>query len=331
VGWYTQAAAAGNAQAQLALGRIYSAGDLTRADPLRAVAHYQQAAEQGEAAALTELGLLLQSDLGPAVTACFTRAAMQGDAQAQFSLAQRLERGSGGDKASPKDLPKAFVWYEKAALQGLPAAMSAVGVAYLRGLGAPCDAKRALAWLQKGADLGDARAQWNLGAMYASGAEGVARDLKLAFAWCQRSAEQGFAAAQSNLGALYALADNPARAAVCWQQAANQGDPEALYNLALAYSKGKGVAQDAAQAFSLLLQAAQCGLAPAQARLGLMYATGEGVVQDPVEAHKWFAIAASLGDEAAKANLARSEVLNSALVVAEGRRRAADTKNSRIS
>jgi TPR repeat protein len=226
-------------------------------------------------------------------------------------------------------LAKAFSWYEKAASHGIAAAACSTGIALLKGTGVTKDFKAAMQWLAKAADQGDARAQWTLSSVYAGGGEGVARDLKQAFVWCQRAADQGFLAAQSNLGLLYALSDNPVQAALCWQRAASKGDPEALYNLAIANLKGQGVSVDAKAAFDLLSDAANLGVTQAQSRLGLMYATAEGVAQDSIEAHKWFAIAAEQGDAAAQANLARSGEVNSHAQVAEGVRRAAQWKKSR--
>lgn len=53
------------------------------------------------------------------------------------------------------------------------------------------------------AGKGDARAQYNLGVMYATG-QGVPKDAEQAVAWYRKAAEQGDAEAQSNLGAMYA-------------------------------------------------------------------------------------------------------------------------------
>jgi TPR repeat protein len=325
--WYEKAAAQGDGSAQCALGRLYCEGSLGAPRPLDGLAWNLRAAQQGQAQAMLQLGMRLPVDAAPAALAYLDAAAQQGLAQAQHLLAQHYERGQGVEK----NLSKAFYWHEKAAQQSLPAAMAAVGVALHKGLGVAPDFTRAWGWLQQAAALGDARAQWNVGAVYASGAPGVARDLKLAFQWCQRAAEQGFAAAQSNLGALYALADNPQQAALWWHKAAAQDDAEALYNLALVTAKGTGVPQDVAQSVGLLLRAAHLGLAPAQSRLGLLYATGDGLAQDPIEAHKWFAIAAENGDASAKANAARCAGINSGPAVAEALRRAAAWKISRFS
>ena len=56
------------------------------------------------------------------------------------------------------------------------------------------------------ADLGHARAQYELGACYFFG-KGVEKDEKEAVKWYRRAAEQGDAAAQTNLGICYENGD----------------------------------------------------------------------------------------------------------------------------
>ena len=56
----------------------------------------------------------------------------------------------------------------------------------------------AVHWYRRGAEQGDADAQFNLGVMYAEG-EGVARDDAEARRWYRKAAEQGHADAQHNL------------------------------------------------------------------------------------------------------------------------------------
>ena len=75
---------------------------------------------------------------------------------------------------------------------------------------------------------------------------------------------------------------------------AEQGLPEAQYNLGIMYSKGQGLPQDYAEAVKWCRKAAEQGYAPAQSNLGVMYSKGQGVPQDYVLAHMWFNLATSL-------------------------------------
>jgi uncharacterized protein len=54
------------------------------------------------------------------------------------------------------------------------------------------------------AEQGDARAQHNLGVMYANG-QGVSKDYAEAVKWCRKAADQGNAEGQYNLGVMYYL------------------------------------------------------------------------------------------------------------------------------
>jgi len=69
--------------------------------------------------------------------------------------------------------------------------------------GVPQDDAEAVKWYRRAADQGDAKAQDNLGAMYATG-RGVPRDDAEAVKWFRRAAIQGDADAENNLGRMYA-------------------------------------------------------------------------------------------------------------------------------
>ena len=113
--------------------------------------------------------------------------------------------------------------------------------------------------------------------------------------------------------------------AVRWyRQAADEGDPEAQYNLGVMYNFGRGVPQSDAQAMMWYREAAGQGIADAAFRLGFMYASGAGypiwlhdqfydeeafdnagrdVPQDDAEALKWHRIAAEQGHALAQYSL----------------------------
>lgn len=112
-------------------------------------------------------------------------------------------------------------------------------------------------------------------------------------------AEQGDAKAQFNLGAMYDLGVGVPTddvVAVQWYLlAAAQGDAEARFNLALMYQYGEGVPKNDTEAAKWFRLAAEQGDAKAQYNLGLMYAKGEGVPQDYVTAYAWFDLAEAQG------------------------------------
>jgi hypothetical protein len=99
---------------------------------------------------------------------------------------------------------------------------------------------------------------------------------------------------------------------------AEQGLPEAQFNLGLMYEKGQGVPQDYAEALKWYRKAAEQGNAKAvksyrkaaeqgnaedQFNLGLMYDKRQGVPQNYAEAVKWYRRAAEQGFAEAQTNL----------------------------
>src|SRR5262245_32441519 len=66
--------------------------------------------------------------------------------------------------------------------------------------------------------------------------------------------------------------------------AAEKGDAEAQYRLAICFAKGTGVTQDYSKAAEYLRRSAEQGYAVAQNDLGALYARGQGVKQDYEEA-----------------------------------------------
>jgi TPR repeat protein len=80
-------------------------------------------------------------------------------------------------------------------------------------------------------------------------------------------------------------------------KAADQGDADALYNLACMYRHGRGVVQDVGKAVELWTKAADQGDAEAQCNLGYMYQHGlGGVAQDDGKAVELWTKAADQGD-----------------------------------
>ena len=80
---------------------------------------------------------------------------------------------------------------------------------------------------------------------------------------------------------------------------AEEGVPEAQYNLSLIYSLGKEVPKDHQVAIKWYQLAAEQGFARAHNDLGFMYGNGKGVPQDFIRAHMWWNLAASSGNKKA--------------------------------
>jgi S1-C subfamily serine protease len=150
--------------------------------------------------------------------------------------------------------------------------------AELRGLlgkGKPEDIAKLFELREQAAMQGDARSQYNLGAMYLEG-EGVPKDNVKAAEWWRKAAEQGLAEAQAAFGSAFAF--------------------------------GTGVPKDSAKAVEWWEKAAAQGLVRAQSGLGAAYAGGIGVPRDLVLGYAWANLAAAGGSEKINDSLQAAEI-----------------------
>ena len=103
-----------------------------------------------------------------------------------------------------------------------------------KGVGVNQGKKEAVKWYLKAAEQGLAKAQNNLGVMYAKG-EGTSQDKKEAVKWYRKAAEQGYTPAQVNLGLAYyngnATTKDNIYAHMWWNISASTGDDSALKNI----------------------------------------------------------------------------------------------------
>ncbi|KQX35252.1 hypothetical protein ASD04_14495 [Devosia sp. Root436] len=159
--------------------------------------------------------------------------------------------------------------------------------------------------LRQAAADGDARAQFEIGAIYTEGRV-VPQDQVEAAKWYERAAAQGFVPAQYRIGNLYEAGqgvDKDFEIAKLWyQRGAEAGNRMAMHNLAALYAGGQLGDQQFETAAEWFAQAAARGMTDSQFNLGMLYARGLGVEQDFEQSYKWFSLAARNGDaDAAKA------------------------------
>lgn len=84
------------------------------------------------------------------------------------------------------------------------------------------------------------------------------------------------------------------------QKLANQGDPDAQYQMGILYHNGEGVPQSDTMAVEWFQRAANQGYAGSQSTLGAYYEAGRGVPQDFSKAYFWSVLAVAQGDENSK-------------------------------
>ena len=112
--------------------------------------------------------------------------AEQGDANAQYNLGILHERGIG----VIEDHKEAIKWYRLAAEQGDADAQYNLGAMHARGKGVIEDHQEAIKWYRLAAEQGEASAQYGLGFMHATG-KGVIQDNVYAHMWWNIAAASG--------------------------------------------------------------------------------------------------------------------------------------------
>jgi uncharacterized protein len=108
----------------------------------------------------------------------FQPLAEDGDASAQCNLGVMYEQGRG----VAQNYREAMRWFRLAALQGDASAQSNLGVMYYKGRGIAQDYGEARKWYRMAAEQRNLEAQFNLGVMYEEG-RGVAQDRVRAHMW----------------------------------------------------------------------------------------------------------------------------------------------------
>jgi localization factor PodJL len=185
----------------------------------------RNAAANGDALAQLEVAARFAEGNGVArdhklAFAWYERAAMHGLAAAQFRLAAYYERGVGVGV----DAERAKIWYRRAAEQGHVRAMHNLAVLVVGNGKDDADYAAAARWFQQAADRGLTDSQFNLAVLYAHG-RGVAKDSAEAYKWFALAARSGDAGAGRKLEEMKAQLDMPEREAAEQKIAAWRAKP----------------------------------------------------------------------------------------------------------
>jgi len=214
--------------------------------------------------------------------AWMTKAANQGDDEAQYQLGQYYQSGRYVDR----DLAQVVTWYGKAADQGNIRATVALADLYMDGNQVQPDADRALELYREAADADDAKAEVALGTAYYDG-KVVKKDYAQAAKYYELATHHCDHAAQFRLGFLYqtgqGVGHDDARAADLYGQSA-KWQSSAAYNLGLMYEKGQGVPQDYAKAADAFKLGVARGDPSSAGELAKLYDAGNGVEKDTTRA-----------------------------------------------
>jgi len=278
--WLQKAADQGDADALLGLGAAYYHGWGVKKDSKEAANRWRQSAEKGN----FQASYFLRQYAG---AECSSKTE-----SASWAKAHALDETFANDPRSPYTPTECGLWAK---------ASDNFWMSYAQ-LPAELDMYR------KAAEQGNVLAQYALGTLYSSKANGVdPPDEKQAVTWYRKAADQGYSPAQNDLGDAYhggqGVEKDEKEAVSWWLKAADQGNASAQYSLANAYHDGVGIGKDDKEAvkwwrkvaeykdddFSLILGTTDA----AAIHLGDAYHKGEGVGKDMKEAVKWWRQAAN--------------------------------------
>jgi uncharacterized protein len=176
-----EGAEAGVAEAQAVYGQMLLDGDDARAG----FAWFNKAAAQGHLMALNMVGRCYDLGWGTPVdkaraAECFRIAAERGLDWGMYNYATALTLGEG----VAEDRPAALAWFEKAAAMGNAKALNYIGSFHEDGWVVPRDMTRAAEYYAQAAEGGDFRGQFNHARMLAESG-----DLPAARGWLARCGE----------------------------------------------------------------------------------------------------------------------------------------------
>ncbi|MFM8458191.1 MAG: tetratricopeptide repeat protein, partial [Chthoniobacterales bacterium] len=200
-------------------------------------------------------------------------------------------------------------WLNAAADQNDAEALRVLSALSSQGRGVDQSEEEAYKYMRRAADLGSPEAQYELAMMLANG-KGMPRDTEAALIWARKAAERGNINAQMYVGReLIASIEQERKneGAAFLQKAAEAGQAQAALFLAGVFSAGQfGLAKDEKRAEQLLLPAAEQGNADCQFMLAVLYQNGEAFADRRDQVHKWLSQSAKGGNAKAIEALQRA-------------------------
>jgi len=180
-------------------------------------------------------------------------------------------------------------------------------------------------YAKRAAERGNARAQFDLGLMYATG-NGVVKNEALALTWFKRASENNFAKSSMKMVINKNMSSHQKVRPVVTSQkftfakrAAARGNSRAQFDLGMMYRTGKGVSRNEKLAFNYFHKAARNNSVEAKFQMGLSFSEGRGVRKQTQLAKYWFKLAAKAGHTQAMAHLASLKNSNRPIVGARSR------------
>ncbi len=166
-------------------------------------------------------------------TDSLNKAAVEGDANAQFSVGETYLEGRDieGQLPMTEKLSRAARWFRRAAENGHVPSQYRLATLYELGQGAPKDPAEAMRWYERAAEHGNIKAMHNLAVLSINGSLRTSNYLTAA-KWFAAAAEHGLRDSQYNLGVLYerglGVPKDAEKSYEWFTLAADQGDAKAV-------------------------------------------------------------------------------------------------------
>ncbi|WP_310621488.1 tetratricopeptide repeat protein [Flexibacterium corallicola] len=233
-------------------------------------------------------------------------AAMGGDPNAQFALAESYEFGDG----VTRDREQAFHWFKKAAEHGNPYAIGALGEFYEYGDFVEQDLEKAAKNYWIAAEVNSPWSAFRLALLYLDG-HGVNQDYSQTYFWTKSAVDAGYAPALTTLAWLYAhghgIQKDFDKAVALHEEAAERGVSNVYSSLGALYEKHEEYPKRYVKARELYEKGIeQFNDGKAKAYLAELYLNGKGGVQNDDKARELFEAAAEDGISYAFNHLARA-------------------------
>ncbi|MBC8128459.1 MAG: sel1 repeat family protein [Gloeobacteraceae cyanobacterium ES-bin-144] len=304
--WWKRASDAGDVLSSILLARFYEGqfGYPEKKDLKESLANYGKAAGLGNAGAMAALGSRLLSGDEK------NRDEKKGREWLKKAIAAKeytayLVLGDY-EEFVKKDLKAALAEYERGKDAGQMDCILRTADFYLDGKGVPKDVDRGNSLLTKAAEAGNPMANFRAAAQYLTLDKPNKSDLLMGYGCLLVAANGNLTEAQNELGLLYisgklGIGDFPA--GVAWlTRAAQAGNAQAQFNLAILYERGEGgVQKNLDNTAQLLALAANQGHAQATLVLAQLINNGYGANKpDPIKAWALATLAKERGDKDAE-------------------------------
>lgn len=300
VKWYIESSDVGCSRAKWELAKIFRDGTISRKDGGKFIRYLKAAADAGVPEAKVELGLAFLTGIRmerdeASAFGWMHSAACQGNTMAQFMTGYMCGKGIG----TVRDISEQELWYSKTGLRGDGELFYWIGRNFEYGLfNIEADLFEAGRWYKMGADMWHEKCiicwQSVLSAMDNRKHDSLEeRETILMNTGIEKEKlvrEQALIAADR-----FFEEGDEENAFKYYELAADLGNPDAIFALAILYHAGVFVKRSDKTALELMTKASVAGSEDAQFALGTLYEEGRGVKKNLDKALDYYTMAAANG------------------------------------